>query len=204
MSFGLDRHWRRLAAERAVSPGNLAIDVGTGTGDLAVELHRAGGTRVLGADFSPHMLAAAARRHDASSIEWLQADVLGLPFPDGVFDCLTNAFVLRNLADLRAGLAEMARVVRPGGRLVCLDLTQPPAGATGRAYRLYFERIVPALAGLISGDREAYRYLPASLVGFPDARALSRLLRETGLGDVHVKKLAAGAVALHVAVKPQR
>lgn len=204
MSFGMDRRWRRLAAERAVSPGALALDVGTGTGDLAVELRHAGAARVLGADFSPGMLVAAARRHGASSVEWLQADVLRLPLPDGMFDCVTNAFVLRNLADLRAGLAEMARVLKPGGRLVCLDLTQPPTGGIGRAYRLYLERVVPALAGLISRDREAYRYLPASLEGFPDAGALSGLLGETGLSDVYVKKLGAGAVALHVAVKAPR
>ncbi len=204
MSLGMDRRWRRLAASAACPRGACALDVGAGTGDLALELRRQGAARVIGADFSPHMLAAASRKGASSNarISWVLADALRLPFPDGSFDCVTNAFVLRNLADLHAGLAEMGRVLRPGGRLVCLDMTQPPLGPFGALYRLYFNRLVPRLAGAISGDPAAYRYLPNSLEGFPDAVAMAELLGDVGLAGVRVRRLGGGAVALHTALKP--
>jgi demethylmenaquinone methyltransferase/2-methoxy-6-polyprenyl-1,4-benzoquinol methylase len=203
MSMGMDRRWRRLAAAAASPRDACALDIGAGTGDMALELRRQGAARVTGADFSPEMLAAASRKSAAvnARISWVLADALRLPFPDGTFDCVTNAFVLRNLADLRAGLAEMARVLRPGGRLVCLDMTQPPRGPFGALYRLYFNRLVPRLAGAISGDPAAYRYLPNSLEGFPDAAAMAELLGDVGLAGVHVRRLGGGAVALHAAHK---
>ncbi len=205
MSLGMDGRWRRLAAGTTRPHGARALDIGTGTGDLAMELRRQGAARVIGADFSPEMLAAASRKGIGSDarLSWILADALRLPFPDGSFDCVTNAFVLRNLADLRAGLTEMARVLRPGGRLVCLDMTQPPRGPFGALYRLYFNRLVPRLAGAISGDPPAYRYLPSSLEGFPDAGAMAELLGDVGLAGVHVRRLGGGAVALHVALKPK-
>jgi len=180
MSFGMDRRWR-----------------------LARELHRAGATQVVAVDFSARMLAAAAEKVTAAEADtgWVHADAQHLPFPDGSFDCVTNAFVLRNLSDLALGLQEMARVLKPGGRLVCLDITQPPGGPFGAAYRLYFERLVPLAGGLISGDREAYRYLPSSLKGFPDAASLADLLAEIGLTDVRTRLLGGGSVALHQAIK---
>ena len=204
MSLGMDRRWRRLAASAARPRGACALDVGAGTGDLALELCRQGAARVIGADFSPEMLAAASRKAAGSNarISWVLADALRLPFPDRSFDCVTNAFVLRNLADLRAGLAEMGRVLRPGGRLICLDMTQPPKGPFGALYRLYFNRLVPRLAGAISGDPAAYRYLPNSLEGFPDAVAMAELLRGVGLAGVRVRRLGGGSVALHTGLKP--
>jgi demethylmenaquinone methyltransferase/2-methoxy-6-polyprenyl-1,4-benzoquinol methylase len=114
---------------------------------------------------------------------------------------VTSAFLLRNLTDLRAGLAEMARALRPGGRLVCLDMTQPPPGPFGWLYRLYFNHLVPPLAGIISGDPGAYRYLPNSLKGFPDASELTALLTDIGLREVRVRLLGGGTVALHTARK---
>ncbi len=205
MSLGMDRRWRRLAAGATRPRGARALDIGAGTGDLALELRRQGADSVIGADFSPHMLTAASRKDVGSNarISWVLADALRLPFPDGSFDCVTNAFVLRNLADLRTGLAEMARVLRPGGRLVCLDMTQPPEGAFGAIYRLYFNRLLPRLAGAISGDPAAYRYLSKSLEGFPDAAAMAELLRDVGLAGVRVRRLGGGVVALHKARKPE-
>jgi demethylmenaquinone methyltransferase/2-methoxy-6-polyprenyl-1,4-benzoquinol methylase len=211
MSLGQDRRWRRIAAHAAEPRGRRVLDLGTGTGDLAAELRRLGAS-VVGADFSATMLHAARSKYtDAAgeraggrALRWVLADGLRLPFAAATFDCLTNAFVLRNLADLRAGLAEMARVLRPGGRLVCLDMTQPPSGVFGAAYRLYFHRLMPPLAGALSGDRAAYRYLPNSLTGFPSAERLALLLTDVGFVHPAVRLLGGGAVALHVARTPAR
>lgn len=204
MSLGMDGGWRRLAAQAAVPRDALALDLGTGTGDLALELAGQGAARVVGADFSQEMLFAASAKTAARrvGIPLVMADALRLPFPDETFDCLTNAFLLRNLTDLQAGLAEMARVLRPGGRLVCLDITQPPSGPFGAVYRLYFRSLLPQLAGALSGDAAAYRYLPNSLKGFPDRQSLSGLMSGLGLADVRSRGLGGGAIALHSARRP--
>ena len=206
MSLGMDGRWRRAAAAAVQPQGARALDVGTGTGDLVRELRRQGAARVLGVDFSAEMLAAARAKREGTDDDeaWALAEALRLPFATGTFDCVTNAFVLRNLADLPAGLAEMSRVLAPGGRLVCLDMTPPPPGPFGAVYRLYFNHLVPPLAGLLSGDLAAYRYLPNSLKGFPEASVLSVMLEEAGLTDVVVRKMGGGAVALHTAVKPSQ
>ncbi len=205
MSLGMDGRWRRIAAASARPDGALALDIGTGTGDFALELAKLGARRIVGADFSQEMLAAARAKlveRDVTNVSWSLADALHLPFPSGTFDCVTNAFVLRNLADLRSGLVEMARVLQPGGRLVCLDMTQPPPGIVGALYKLYFYRLLPPIAGVLSGDRAAYRYLPNSLVGFPDSAALADILGEIGLVEVQVRKFGGGTVAMHTAVRP--
>jgi demethylmenaquinone methyltransferase/2-methoxy-6-polyprenyl-1,4-benzoquinol methylase len=205
MSLGMDGRWRRAAAAAARPADGLALDVGTGTGELALELRRQGAAHVVGADFSSEMLAAAGAKAAAAGdagLCWALADALALPFPDNTFDCVTNAFLLRNLADLRAGLAEMARVLKPGGRLVCLDAMRPPPGLFGSLYRLYFNHLLPPLAGTISGDRAAYRYLPNSLEGFPKATELAAILADIGLSDVGFRLLAGGTVALHTGRRP--
>lgn len=200
MSFGMDGGWRRLAAAAAFPRGVRVLDLGTGTGDLARELMGRGAASVVGADFSPAMLSVAAGRYaGAPAYRWLAADGHRLPFADASFDVLTNAFVLRNLVDLPAAFREMARVVRPGGRLVCLDMTPPPPGMFAALYRLYFNHIMPPIAGLLSGDRAAYRYLPNSLSGFPDADTLAQMLRDARFHDVRYRRLGGGAIALHQA-----
>jgi demethylmenaquinone methyltransferase/2-methoxy-6-polyprenyl-1,4-benzoquinol methylase len=178
------------------------LDVGTGTGDLSAALVDHGAELVVGADVEPRMLRAAARKRHAGAHEWCVVDARHLPFRDASFDAVTNAFLLRNLPDLAGSLREMVRVLRPEGLLVCLDMTPPPRTASGMAFQLYFRRLMPPIAGVLSGDREAYRYLPDSLEGFPDANALAGLLRGAGLADVTCDRLAAGGVALHVARKP--
>ncbi len=200
MSLGMDGRWRRAAAAAAQPAGGHALDVGAGTGDLALELRRQGAERVVAADFSAEMLAAARAKPSVdrdAGLALALADALHLPFPDATFDCVTNAFLLRNLADLPAGLAEMARVLKPGGRLVCLDMTQPPPGPFGSLYRWYFNHLLPPLAGAISGDPDAYRYLPHSLQGFPSAPEMAAILADIGLSDVRYRLLAGGTVALH-------
>lgn len=205
MSLGMDRRWRRLAAAAAKPSGALALDLGTGTGELALELRRQGAAHIVGAEFSPEMLSRfrlKAASTEEANVSFILADALRLPFPEGTFDCVTSAFLLRNLADLRAGLSEMGRVLRPGGRLVCLDMTQPPPGPFGALYRLYFDRLLPPLAGAIAGDPDAYRYLPNSLVGFPKASELAALMVDLGLTEVRVRRLGGGTVALHSARRP--
>lgn len=202
MSFGMDGRWRALAAAAAEPSGKRVLDVGAGTGDLGAALARAGATLVISADLTPSMLRAARARYPSLARQWCAADATHLPFPDAAFDVVANAFLLRNLTDLALGLREMARVLRRGGRLVCLDMTAPPSGVTGTAFRFYFDRVLPPVAGLLSGDRAAYRYLPESLTGFPDADTLAGALRDAGLVDVAYRRMAAGGVALHTARKP--
>ncbi len=202
MSMGQDRRWRRATASAACPAGGIALDVGTGTGDLALGLRRAGARLAIGVDMTPQMLDVARNRTADGGVCWALGDALRLPFPDETFDCVTNGFVLRNLSDLRAGLAEMARVLRPGGRLVCLDLTQPPEGPLGGLYRVYLDHIMPPLAGFISGDPPAYRYLSRSLRGFPNADDMASLIASVGMDRVRVRRLAFGTMAIHRAVKP--
>lgn len=199
MSFGMDGAWRRAAVRAAAPAGMRVLDLGAGTGDLARDLAHAGAASVCGADLTPAMLAAAARRLGVNApYAWVAADAHRLPFRDGCFDVVTNAFLLRNLVDLGAALREMRRVLRRGGRVVCLDMTPPPrSGMFSRAYRVYFHRIMPPIAGLLAGDRAAYRYLPDSLGRFPDADALAGLLRDAGFSEVRYGRMAGGAVALH-------
>ncbi len=205
MSLGMDGHWRRAAAAAAEPADCLALDVGTGTGGLALELRRQEAAHVVGADFCSEMLATASAKAVAgghTGVSWALADALALPFLDNTFECVTNAFLLRNLTDVRAGLAEMARVLKPGGHLVCLDATEPSPGPFTSLYRLYFNRLLPPIAGAISGDRAAYRYLPNSLEGFPKATELAGILADIGFLDVRFRLLAGGTVALHTGDRP--
>ena len=193
MTAGLDRRWRRLAARAAVRPGDRVLDACCGTGDLAVEAVRLGGA-VTGLDFSPRMLERARRK--APAVEWVQGDLLELPFDDGSFEAATVGFGVRNVADLERGIAELRRVLVPGGRLAILEITQP-RGVLAPFYRLWFDRIVPLLGKVLPGGA-AYTYLPASVRRFPGPDELASLLRSSGFGSVEYRLLAAGIVALHV------
>jgi demethylmenaquinone methyltransferase/2-methoxy-6-polyprenyl-1,4-benzoquinol methylase len=202
MSFGMDGSWRALAVRATgVGPGDAALDVCCGTGDLAIELLDAVSTRgrVVGLDFSQAMLDAARRK--SSQVEWVRGDALALPFPDGEFAAATIGFGMRNLADPLRGFAELGRVVRPGGRVVCLELTPPPAWAAPFA-RLWTDRAVPLLGRLIARDTDAYRYLPASVHRFPPAEELAAVMGRAGLRRVRFRRLSGGAVAVHVGTVP--
>lgn len=202
MSLGMDGRWRARAVRAAgVGRGDRAVDVCCGTGDLAIALLDAVSTRgrVVGVDFSERMLEAA--RAKSSQVEWVRGDALELPFADAEFDAATIGFGMRNLADPGRGFAELRRVVRPGGRVVCLELTEPPAMVAPFA-RLWTDRAVPALGRVLARERDAYRYLPASVHRFPPAAELAAIMRTAGLERVGFRRLSGGAVALHAGTVP--
>jgi demethylmenaquinone methyltransferase/2-methoxy-6-polyprenyl-1,4-benzoquinol methylase len=206
MTAGLHHRWRERAADRAeLAPGDSALDVCCGTGDLALELaHRvAPGGRVVGCDFSEPMLDLArekAAADEAANARFEWADALQLPYDAGRFDAVTVGFGVRNLADLDRGLHEMARVLRPGGRLVILEITQPARPPLSTFYSLWFDRIVPVL-GNLSGDPEAYAYLPESVRSFPNPHRLAAKMDAAGLGGIRYTVLAGGIIAIHSGVK---
>ena len=196
MTAGLDGRWRRETAAAVVRSGDRVLDTCCGTGDLALACERAGG-RVIGLDFSERMLERARRK--SSAIEWVQGDALALPFEDDSFDAATVGFGVRNLEDLDRGLAELARVLRPGGRVGVLEITRPQ-GLLEPFYNVWFGKIVPVLGKLLPGG-SAYTYLPASVKRFPGPEDLSRFLHEAGFSDVRYRLFAGGIVALHTGVK---
>jgi len=195
MTAGLDMRWRRLAAQSVVRKGDRVLDAACGTGDLAIADLKAGAGQVTGLDFSEAMLARARRK---ANLEWVQGDLLALPFADATFDAATVGFGARNVADLQLALTELRRVLRPGGRLAILEITQP-RGVLRPFFSLWFDRIVPLLGKVLPGG-SAYSYLPASVKRFPDAETLARLLRDCGFGDVRFRLLAGSIVALHTGV----
>jgi demethylmenaquinone methyltransferase/2-methoxy-6-polyprenyl-1,4-benzoquinol methylase len=192
MTAGLDVRWRRLAAESVVRKGDRVLDAACGTGDLAIADQKAGASRVTGLDFSEKMLERARRK---APLEWVQGDMLALPFADGTFDAATVGFGVRNVEDLELGLRELRRVLRPGGRLAILEITQP-RGALRPFYSLWFDRVVPLIGRWLPGG-DAYTYLPASVKRFPTAERLADLLRDAGFTDVRFRLLAGSIVALH-------
>jgi demethylmenaquinone methyltransferase/2-methoxy-6-polyprenyl-1,4-benzoquinol methylase len=195
MTAGLDQRWRRLAVREVVWPGDRVLDACCGTGDLAVQAERRGG-RVVGLDFSPRMLERARRK--SGTIEWVQGDALALPFSDADFDSATVGFGVRNLEDLEGGLRELARVLRPGGKVAVLEITRP-RGILRPFFRLWFDVLVP-LAGRVLPGGEAYTYLPASVRRFPGPEDLSALMERAGFESVQYQLLGGGTVALHVAL----
>ena len=201
MTGGRDGRWRSLAVQASQPRGSVVLDLGAGTGDLSAEFRRQGASHVMGLDVSATMLARAEEKYERQDIDWLQGDALHLPFADESFDVVASAFVMRNLPDLAGSFVEMARVLKPGGRLVGLDITHPPKTPWGRVLRFGFEQGVTRVAGLLSGDRSAYRYLPNSLTGYPTADELSEMLESVGQVDVSYRRLSMGAVALHVGRK---
>lgn len=204
LSLGQDVLWRKRAAAVTCSGDARAVlDVATGTGDLARELRaRLGpGGRVVGVDFAPRMLTLARRKLDGN-VPLVAGNVLALPFADRSFDAAAMAFVARNVADLVQAFGEMRRVVRPGGRVVCLELSHPRGRIWRQVYRAYFYRAVPRVGRWIIGRAGPYDYLPASLTGFPDQDRLCSIMESAGLVDVSYQSLTGGVAALHVGYVP--
>ena len=206
MTAGLHHEWRRRAADLAeLSPGESALDVATGTGDLAFELaDRVGpGGEVVGVDFAEKMLELARAKtaeHPGIRVRFESGNALALPYPDGAFDAATVGFGARNFSDLQRGLSEMARVVRPGGRVVILEITTPRRPPLSTFFDLWFDRAVPALGRIV--DSEAYSYLPSSVKRFPGPEQLAARMWEAGLREIRYVLTAGGIIALHVGVVP--
>ena len=194
MTAGMHHRWRERAADLAAAgPGDSVLDVATGTGDLAVALREAG-AEVVGCDFSEEMLERARRKEPSARFEW--ADALNLPYEDDSFDAATVGFGARNFSDLSRGLREMARVVRPGGRVVVLEITEPQKPPLSTFFSLWFDRLVPAL-GRLAGDEAAYSYLPSSVKRFPGPEALAGELAAAGLEEIRWVLTAGGIIAIH-------
>jgi demethylmenaquinone methyltransferase / 2-methoxy-6-polyprenyl-1,4-benzoquinol methylase len=195
MTAGLDGRWRTRTAQSVVAPGDRVLDACCGTGDLALADLAAGG-RVTGADFSERMLERARTKSD--QVEWVRADTLALPFADGAFDAVTVGFGVRNLDDMELGLAELRRVLRLGGRIGILDITQP-RGLLRPFYSAWFDGLIPLAGKLVRGGA-AYTYLPASVKRFPRPDQLASLIRAAGFGHVGYRLFAGGIVALHTGI----
>jgi demethylmenaquinone methyltransferase/2-methoxy-6-polyprenyl-1,4-benzoquinol methylase len=202
-SLGLHRLWkRRLVALTGLQPGDPALDVCCGTGDIALRLAERG-AEVIGLDFSPPMLEVARRRGGGIvRPRWMQGDAMRLPFADGTFAAVTVGYGLRNLADWRVGLREMARVTRPGGRVLVLDFGKPDNRWLRRLYFLYLKLMVPLFGLLFCGNAAAYGYILDSLRDYPAQEGVAAGLRALGLESVRVNNLLGGVMSIHVAVKP--
>lgn len=209
MTFGRDRAWRRYTISSLSlgnGPSSTVLDVATGTGDLALEaLHQYPEARVVGLDFVSEMLALARQKASAPSGSqplFLSAgDALRLPFAEGLFDAVVTGFALRNVTDIPAAFAEMARVTRPGGRVACLEIAKPRMPFFRQLFAFYFYRLVPLLGGWITGQPSAYRYLPHSLTAFLNPDEIAEVMGEAGWRDVRYKRLMLGTVAVHVGTR---
>jgi demethylmenaquinone methyltransferase / 2-methoxy-6-polyprenyl-1,4-benzoquinol methylase len=206
MTAGLHHQWRERAVDRAeVGPGSDALDLCCGTGDLALELRRRIGAdgRVVGSDFSEPMLELARGKSGEQGlpVEFGWADALDLPYGDDSFDAVTIGFGARNLADLDKGLAEMVRVLRPGGRVVILEITRPQREPLASFYSVWFDKVVPAL-GNVAGDSDAYSYLPESVRTFPEPRELAARMDAAGFAGIRWLLLAGGIIAIHSGLLP--
>jgi len=206
MTFGMHHAWRRVAARQTIAaPDGPALDLATGTADLALDLRHINPHRmIVGADFSLGMLRVAhaklAHADPEGRVRLIAADALALPFENRAFACVTSAFLLRNLADLEQGLGEMTRVTRAGGRVVALEITQPTLPGFIPLFRFYFHHLVPRIGRLVSGDAEAYSYLPQSVDRFLAPAELKGLMEKVGLRGVTWRRLGMGTVTVHTGV----
>jgi demethylmenaquinone methyltransferase/2-methoxy-6-polyprenyl-1,4-benzoquinol methylase len=203
MTGGRDVVWRRIVVREAKLPrGGYLLDIATGTGDLALEaLRHDADLCAVGADLTLEMMLCGRNKPGAERIRWMGADTLALPFPNDTFDAVTSGFMLRNVIDVPHSLVEQWRVVKPGGRMVCLEISRPPRNLLLPFYRFYFHRIVPLVGQIVSGNRSAYTYLPQSADEFLSPDELADLMRQAGWRDVRYRRLMLGTVAIHSGVK---
>jgi demethylmenaquinone methyltransferase/2-methoxy-6-polyprenyl-1,4-benzoquinol methylase len=206
LSFGLHKWWRKVAADECrLKPGDKGLDAATGTGDFALEMRKRVGPSgyVAAADFCMPMLKFGVKKVRGKA-DLLQGDAMALPFPDDTFDASTMGFALRNVGDIQKTLDEMTRVVKPGGRVVQLELARPTSPLFRPLYFFYFQRLLPMVGKIIHGQRENYAYLPASLREFPDRETIAGMMRKAGLTDVIVKDLTFGILAIYAGTKSDK
>jgi len=207
LSINIDKRWRKLVAEKLkdlLSDETASVlDVACGTGDLALELQKNAKAKVFGTDFCRPMLTIAKEKNQKSEtkIPYVEADGMNLSFSDASFDAVTIAFGLRNFSNWQAGLKELHRVLKKGGKLVILEFSTPIIPGFRGLFQFYFSHILPRIGGAVSGSRGAYEYLPDSVSRFPDQKNLARMMRETGFFDVEYKNLTGGVAAIHLGVK---
>ncbi len=200
MTLGQDQRWRRLVVEACQLPaGGRLLDVATGTADIALEaLRLRPDIQVVGTDFTHEMMRIGQSKDPAGRIPFVEADAMHLPFPTNSFDAACSGFLMRNVTDIAATFAEQRRVVRPGGRVVCLEITRPSTPIWRDIFHLYFFRFVPRVTAFFSSNKSAYSYLPASTLAFPRPPALAEIMRSVGLRNVQYRTLMLGTIALHV------
>ena len=204
LSANVDKYWRnhtvKQVADVLLKPGARVLDLACGTGDLLIALERKAGRGLMGSDFCHPMLTGASSKLTRQGLRsvLVESDALALPFADASLDLITISFGYRNLANYRAGLVEMRRVLRPGGALAILEFTNPPNAAFAAVYNWYSRKVLPVLGGVISGTREAYEYLPASVRKFPEAPELAQMMRDAGFAPVEWEYLTFGIAALHI------
>jgi len=204
MTAGMDRRWRRFVVRQAALPrqGRL-LDIATGTGDIAFEaLSQVEGVTAIGADFVPSMMVIGQRRPQGNQIRWIAADALNLPLADSSVHAVTHGFLVRNVIDIEQAFAEQWRVLKPGGRVVCLDTTPPPANLLRPFLLFYLTKVIPLIGMLLTGHRRAYTYLPNSTIGFKTPEALSQIMRDAGFVDVSYRPFMFNTIAVHWGVKP--
>jgi demethylmenaquinone methyltransferase/2-methoxy-6-polyprenyl-1,4-benzoquinol methylase len=204
MTLGRDCRWRRDVVERAGLPpkGGLLLDLGGGTGDLGLEALRRNATTIpIEADFTLEMMRVGQERPGTSALRWSAADALNLPFPDDTFDAVVSGFLLRNVVNLPQTLGEQYRVIKPGGRLVALDTTRPKNNLLSPFIRFYMHIVIPLLGRLISGEDDAYVYLPDSSEGFLSAEELVLQMASAGFGNIAFQRLNFGTIAIHWGMK---
>lgn len=208
MTVGMDFRWRKMVAKHASTmqngePSDFVVDVACGTGDVAFEVERAGVPLVTGLDYSSGMIAEAQRKGKkrGSEVNFLEGDGMNMPFQNDIASAATISFGMRNLPDYAAGVKEMARIVKPGGKVICLEMTPYHRPILKVPFSIYFNHVVPVVGKLLTGEYEAYKYLPDSVKKFPNADELAEIYREAGLVDVTYNLLGFGTVALHVGVK---
>jgi demethylmenaquinone methyltransferase/2-methoxy-6-polyprenyl-1,4-benzoquinol methylase len=208
LSANMDKRWRQKVAKRlqgVASNDGRILDVACGTGDLALEIFDVTGARVIGTDFCRPMLEIAGRKavERNQAIPFVEGDALQLPFADDSFEGVTIAFGLRNLASVEGGLAELLRILKPGGLMIVLEFSRPMAPGFRALFQFYFRRVLPLLGGMVSGSKSAYEYLPESVSHFPDQEQLAALMRKLGFAEVEYLNLTGGIAALHSGRKSQ-
>lgn len=199
MTFGQDVRWRRFVVRQArLQPGDTLLDLATGTGDIAFEaLHQVPGVRALGGDFSLGMMLVGRRLALGDQVLWNQSDALNLPFSDAAFDAVTSGYLMRNVIDIPRALAEQRRVLKPGGRIVILDTSPPPDNLLRPFIEVHLRYVIPLLGRLISGNADAYQYLPESTQKFKTPDELAALMRDAGFRNVDYRRFMFGTMAVH-------